>query len=1020
MDTELIYNPKSGRRIKINSSRYNELLRTSFTLENGALKPRILDNYVYSEVKNIYIKKEGKLYLEIIKSYEVKENKFVQRITDTIFAPNGKKIDKDSRAYNNLIDLGYSYNDETNKLQYPIEVEILELKNSDILPGLIEKININPDKYHHVFIEGDDGYSATLDLPKSKKEIRAWWYETVLYENQSIYAVHLYPNIRDIHFGPSYNGAKNCVISELENHFKKKDYPYDFSKFYKKYSDGVFEKDFKELTTKLKMRIVVNVGNKEYVFGRTKNNKSQLNLFYRNNHMTASKVQFKEKENVFVHDVDQILTTLELKDITNMIKGKEKTFAIETEDKIYRLKIDNGVDLELNDVFSSTTYYTKKFLENNPELKCISKIHNNLDAIKTIIQNGINMSNVNQPHRKNSKELIQPHRKNSKELIQPHRKNSKELIQPHRKNSKELIQSMVCIDLKRAYSNFENFPEYTGFPTDLSQCVSCENMESKDIINIINTCEGYALSDLPDIFSTVDDPYDSDEESNDTDEESSYTGNSSNITRWSSFPYIRHRLKLGHDLNITHLMISLNICKKLNLDIFEKTSKRTLHKVFGKLINTKKNSSFTTIDPVVGLSYGGNLTYSNSCDKLFLCNHYSDFICGTYYFPHITGYVQQYTEIQIEKLYLSLQSKNIHVSKIWVDGININKSNLSKININTDLWAIKDITLSKESFTCKQTYITGIEPTKYAESFNPLLMNLSTKRKYVLMGEAGTGKTYNVKKLYNQLNNSIILLPKHNLKQDYPGMQTETIHSYVEKHMRQYETLILDEFAMISQELLDRIEDIDKKTIILVGDFGQLKCVNGVPINISEFELITLKKNYRQKDKNFQELLRKTRESGDIMWINQRISPLKAVMNKFIILSATHAEIDKINKIGDDLNPNPSQGGYKVDTPIRFYQTRKDYNAGDMGTITDIDEKNKEITISINEDKCVKIPCTSFTNTKTLIVKKAYSITYHAVQGKTITQNIAINLIRLFDKNMKYVGVSRATEQGNIYILEKD
>jgi hypothetical protein len=107
MDTELIYNPKSGRRIKINSSRYNELLRTSFTLENGALKPRILDNYVYSEVKNIYIKKEGKLYLEIIKSYEVKENKFVQRITDTIFAPNGKKIDKDSRAYNNLIDLGY-------------------------------------------------------------------------------------------------------------------------------------------------------------------------------------------------------------------------------------------------------------------------------------------------------------------------------------------------------------------------------------------------------------------------------------------------------------------------------------------------------------------------------------------------------------------------------------------------------------------------------------------------------------------------------------------------------------------------------------------------------------------------------------------------------------------------------------------------------------------------------------------------------------------------------------------------
>jgi hypothetical protein len=1010
MDSQLIHNPKSGRKIKKNSSRYNELLRTDFILENDALKPRNLGNYVYSEVKNIYVNKDGKLYQEIIKDYEVKENKFVQKITDTIFDPSGKKIDKDSRAYNNLIDLGYSYNDETNKLQYPIEIEILDQINEDIYPGLIEKIMVNPDKYNHIFIEGRDGYSATLDLPKTRREIHNWWYETIMYENQTIYSVHLYPNMKDVHFGPSYNGPKNCVISELENHFIKKDYQYDFSKFYKKYCDGVFEKDFKELTTKLKMRIIVNVGNKEYVFGRTKNNKSQLNLFYRNNHMTASKVQFKEKENIFVLDVNQMLPSLELKNITNIIKGKEKTFAIETEDKIYRLKIDDGVDLELNDVFSSTTYYTKKFLENNPSLKCITKIHNNLDAIKTIIQNGINVSF--------SERLCNPELFNSVKSF----KSSDNTLFINKSSDNTLFINKssdntfkVCIDLKQAYSNFENFPEYTGFPTDLSQCVSCENMESKDIINIINTSEGYALAEMPDIFSTDDTPYDSDE-----DEEIDSLGGFSKTVRWASFPYIRHRLKLGHDLNITHLMISLNICKKLNLDIFENTSKRTLHKVFGKLINTQKNTSFATIDPVVGLSYGGNLTYSNSSEKLFLCNNYSDFICSTYYFPHITGYVQQYTEIQIEKLYLILQSKKIHVSKIWVDGININKSDLSKINIDTRLWAIKDIPLPKESFTCKQTYITGIEPDKYAESFIPLLMNLTTKRRYVLMGEAGTGKTYNVKKLYNQLNNSIILLPKHNLKKDYPGMLTETIHSYVEKHMRSYETIIIDEFAMITQELFDRIEDLANKTIILVGDFGQLKCVSGSPINISNFELITLKKNYRQKDQNFQNLLRKTRDTGDISWITQSISPLKAVMNKFIILSATHAEIDKINKIGDDLNPNPLQGGYKINTPIRFYQTRKDYNAGDMGTITNIDEKNKEVTINIDDDnKCVKIPCNSFTNTKTLIIKKAYSITYHAVQGKTITQNIAINLMRLFDKNMKYVGVSRATEQGNIFILEQ-
>ena len=54
---------------------------------------------------------------------------------------------------------------------------------------------------------------------------------------------------------------------------------------------------------------------------------------------------------------------------------------------------------------------------------------------------------------------------------------------------------------------------------------------------------------------------------------------------------------------------------------------------------------------------------------------------------------------------------------------------------------------------------------------------------------------------------------------------------------------------------------------------------------------------------------------------------------------------------------------------------------GDMGTI-----------IAINKEKKIKY-----------YSEKAYSITYHAVQGKTITQNIALNLARLFDKNMKYV-----------------
>ena len=147
-------------------------------------------------------------------------------------------------------------------------------------------------------------------------------------------------------------------------------------------------------------------------------------------------------------------------------------------------------------------------------------------------------------------------------------------------------------------------------------------------------------------------------------------------------------------------------------------------------------------------------------------------------------------------------------------------------------------------------------------------------------------------------------------------------------------------------------------------------------------------------------------------------------------MSSTHEEIDRINQLGDRINPNEPVLGVKKDTPVRFYQTRKakrnpqgNYEAGDYGRITHIDEEQKELHIKLDRDENIVIPVKTLTsqgNKKKIVVKKAYSVTYHAVQGKTISdQGIALNLVKLFDKNMKYVGVSRATREGNIYILEE-
>ena len=540
-----------------------------------------------------------------------------------------------------------------------------------------------------------------------------------------------------------------------------------------------------------------------------------------------------------------------------------------------------------------------------------------------------------------------------------------------------------------------NFESYTGIPTDLSQCIDVDDMSEDEIMKIIfsNDCEGFALIEATSMFET------------------------SKFQRWVSFPYVRHRYALNHkvysDIQIRYLMISKSKCE-LNLDSFKDTPKRTFHKVLGKLVNSTVNHSFTTIDPIVGKYYGGQNIYSD----LYLCNNWTEKINDYLYYPHITAYIQQYTEIEIEQMYFQLMQQNIPVYRVWVDGIVVPKN--IKIEPHKN-WHIKEAKPIK--WLCPCMYKEAANPTKYSNSFNPLITGIDELRtnKFCIMGEAGTGKTYNIRKLYRQLNNCIILVPKHNIKRDYPDMNVQTIQSYVESRATGHEHIIIDEYAMITQETIDRIHNIDKRSIILGGDMGQLKCINGSPIDTKDYNLIILEKNYRQKDKTFLDKLRKSRETGDISWITNTISHTEAVRRNFIILSATHAEIDRINKIGDTVNPAPEILGVKKDTPVRFYQTSKLYEAGDIGRITKIDESGKKLHIHLERGEDIVIPVNSLHGShskKNIIAKKAYSITYHAVQGKTISQNIALNLVKLFDKNMKYVGVSRATDEGNIYILE--
>lgn len=1069
--TEKIFNPKSNKHLKINSPGFKKLLKDDkYTFENGVLVPPDRSNFAFSTVQNHWISKDSTLYKKNIKNYDVIDSTLMPKDDGTVMGINKRRISRQAAAYRKLLAIGYTYDDERKALIYPLKVEHITHDSKNMPTGFCLKLRSL--KYSHMIIQvGDNQYNIAIG-ERPMRNIREDWYKktSAMYTGNDdiVSQIDLYESVpRVVTFGPSFEGDPNCFISRLESHFKQYNYPTsDFEKLYKEYEDGVFESDIENISKKLKLKITVFAGRKDIVYGEKRNMRSQAKLHYFNNHIQATVVENKDKEVVFIENLS--ISSLceqgvDINDITNVIGGvsvindKETkvTYMVSTDAINYRLKNDRMIDLEENDCFTATSYYLKQLIATNPLMKNIVSNHDNLDAIHTIAQNGVMFCN-------------------------------------QRSGGK-------CIDLKGAYSNYINFTSYTGLPSDLSSCVETKEMKYSTILKIITECEGFALIDCFSVFDKwsdaelIKDPesivfskpimdYESDDEDltpleieknkkiqatilsmkERSDQKAAIEAAKTRVKskRWVSFPYLRHRLALdvAKDIHISYLMIATNRID-LNVEAFSNASKREFHKALGKMISHRGSDGFTTTDPVVANNYMGAMIYENKeQDKqLFACSVPCERL-GFNYHPHITSYIQQYTEIEIEKKYLEIRRKNILVYRIWVDGIVIPSN--ADIKIDSSMWHIKNC--DGLDYVLPLKYVVGVPPIRHNNIFNNTLTNLYHRiwppvcsndeekaiqpHRYCIVGSAGTGKSYNLRELFKQMNNSIILVFSNKLKRNYAGLKVRTIQKFLARFDSSYETILIDEYSMIGQDLIDSIRFIDTKRIVLVGDMGQLKCVGGEPINTLPYTKITLTHNYRQEDDvEFFKKLELTRKTHDVSWIQQTISIEDAIKQKFTILCITNDEIKRVNKIGHALNPNPEICELKVGTPIRFRKTAhkkktsvlycyerddeddSEYVAGDVGIIFSIDT-NECVTIikyiktdknnnDIHMEKNVHLDNKLVLNKNQITF--AYGETIHSAQGTTIKDgNILINIgeDRIFDDQLTYVAASRAVKENQLYL----
>ena len=375
---------------------------------------------------------------------------------------------------------------------------------------------------------------------------------------------------------------------------------------------------------------------------------------------------------------------------------------------------------------------------------------------------------------------------------------------------------------------------------------------------------------------------------------------------------------------------------------------------------------------------------------------------------------------------------------------------------------------------------------KQLEAFNVV----KNKQNLFLSGSAGTGKSFTIKKIVEYLEN-------HNINYGLTALtgcaasliNGQTIHSYLLlgidktlkdiyndlskkyiaklKSLRSLNTLIIDEVSMMSNELIELIDELFKMIksnilpfggiqVILVGDFHQLPPIKGnycftSPTwdalnmnNIILTELIRQKddlvlqeileelRNGKISDETFEILksLNKTKFLGDVK--PTKLFPVNTNVDKI-----NNKEFQKLVKINDgNTTMYKALSNYKVDN-IETFNVCLTLNAQIM-VIRNLSVENhlvngtRGIVVGLL-DKCVIIKDINnnihhinyYTdlnkNKKNYIsfmpLKLAYAISIHKSQGSSI-DCLELDLGNdIFVSGQTYTALSRATNINNIKII---